>query len=430
MNKFNCVVWACAMLIGGKAVASPAPLAPVGWTREAVGSSTLYRPADSKAGGQFTLFAPEPGTGAAQAWFIERTNRASKGIEYTKQGPAKRLPGSEAFSRYSNATRSDDRRSVVVVGFGCESGSKLRHYGEWVSLLGDPALRQHLTQAAGVMGAVCAAEAPVPSDAASGARIVSASAPLIKPARVAPLPYPYQTAPNAGLKKEDIEAVVLTWEQVWNNTVPSLREDTYLLLKDGTVRQGVPPVALADFDVQASRRGEPNRWGHWKRSGRHYQLAWAQSPSRFESLINELVREPARPGETLHGYWSSTTAARAGLAFSSSERGIRFTSDGHFETTSSGAVRGAIAGAAPDPGVHSSSTWNDSGSSTSIGNAQITLGTAQRQVNPKADRMGRYELDGYNLVLNYANGQVRRLPFFAQSDRKIIWFEGRELRMH
>jgi hypothetical protein len=40
-----------------------------------------------------------------------------------------------------------------------------------------------------------------------------------------------------------------------------------------------------------------------------------------------------------------------------------------------------------------------------------------------AERTGRYEIDGYTLLLTFDNGRVERLPFFVEyGGKKDIWF--------
>ena len=55
-----------------------------------------------------------------------------------------------------------------------------------------------------------------------------------------------------------------------------MNEKTYLLLKDGHVRFGLPPVGPDQFDAAAEQNGDPGAWGSWKKQGGNYAFKFGK----------------------------------------------------------------------------------------------------------------------------------------------------------
>lgn len=61
---------------------------------------------------------------------------------------------------------------------------------------------------------------------------------------------------------------------------------------------------------------------------------------------------------------------------------------------------------------------------TSATGGNFGVGTGKKD-GPDAHRKGTYSVEGYTLVLRYANGKVARLPFFMKQNKyRDMWFEG------
>ena len=113
----------------------------------------------------------------------------------------------------------------------------------------------------------------------------------------------------------------------------------YLLLKDGTYYEGIPPVALEEWDIAASRAATPKEWGRWQRKANGRIVMRPGDASRKEYTLNGLQATPAKPGERLDGVYSTlyVNTSRAGSRTSSSTGfvGLHFFSDGRFQNKTS-----------------------------------------------------------------------------------------------
>ena len=70
--------------------------------------------------------------------------------------------------------------------------------------------------------------------------------------------------------------------------------------------------------------------------------------------------------------------------------------------------------------------WDDEGSITAL-SGPVVGGIKRRNKNPMADRMGKYEIDGYRLTLTFDNGTIEHHATFTGESGESgssIWFEG------
>jgi len=237
--------------------------------------------------------------------------------------------------------------------------------------------------------------------------------------------YKWVTSPGQGLRADEIETILYVWEQVYEIGGLQLHESAWLLLKDGTVRDGLP-VVPQDMDVAVSKRREPEKWGRWKRDGIGYSVAWHSKPDEYRKVSQGIPMQRGRDGTTLEGTFSgSSSYAIPGGGSSWSKYGVKFSADGRFERFKSG---GAMAGG-PGSGFDTmvSSNYDDKGV-VSSSSAPGFAGGSERKTPDQGDRGGTYKVEGYALVLNYDNGTVVRLPFFTDAKLSEVWFEGSLLR--
>lgn len=231
--------------------------------------------------------------------------------------------------------------------------------------------------------------------------------------------YKFVTAPGQGVRLSQIEAIYYVWEQVTRYDGMHFDEAIFLLLKDGTVHDGLP-VAPSDLDVALSKRMEPTMWGRWRRKGSDYTFSWNGGSHPYAGNGKSL--RPARKGERLAGEWGSTSGSHIeGIRTSVSNWGIKLGRDGRFETSRSGSSYTGEGGTEPMV----STMYDDEGSVTSATTPTFS-GTGTRKSGNRGDRTGTYELDGYTLTLRYDNGRVVRQAFALDAGAKgtSIWFEG------
>ncbi len=231
--------------------------------------------------------------------------------------------------------------------------------------------------------------------------------------------YKFVTAPGKGVRLSQIEAIYYAWDQVVRYDGMHFDEAIFLLLKDGTVHDGLP-VAPSDLDVALSKRMEPRTWGRWRRKGSGYAFSW--NGGGHPDARNGRSLRPAPKGKRLAGEWGSTSGSHVeGIRTSIRNWGIKLGRDGRFETSRSGSSYTGEGGTEPMV----SSVYDDEGSATSATTPTFS-GTGTRKRANRGDRTGTYELDGYTLTLRYDNGRVVRQAFAMDADAKgtSIWFEG------
>ncbi len=171
----------------------------------------------------------------------------------------------------------------------------------------------------------------------------------------------------------------------------NITDDTYLLLRDGTVYRGLTP-APDQFDARASRQKEPENWGLWKMEGGKPQMSFEGKP--YEPLPGKKAIPGTAQTRLLGRYHTLSTE--------SVDTRVIFTQAGRFK-------RSAPVAGEPDA------------------SAPYTLVKAQKTV-PGGDLAGTYSVSGYALTLRYDNGKVERMRFFFEDEKhNTLWFEGRWL---
>jgi hypothetical protein len=236
--------------------------------------------------------------------------------------------------------------------------------------------------------------------------------------------FKWVTAPGRGVAPGQIVSVLHKLEQEYTIGGLQLRETTYLLLSDGSAYEDLrcPPDQL---DVLMSRKREPLNWGRWRRAGSKFELQFPTedaTPGAWATPALTSVVRPGAKGERLQGrYQSGSSYQIPGGAGSVQFRGVSFTRDGRFETDFY-SITGGSTGYGADT-ITATAVADDEGSVSSVSGPNFGGGSTTKSNRAKADRTGRYEIDGYALLLTFDNGRVERLPFFFADDAKQeIWF--------
>ena len=230
--------------------------------------------------------------------------------------------------------------------------------------------------------------------------------------------YKYVTAPGAGVRAADIEAVFYEWEQVYEIGGLQMKERLHLLLKDGTVHYGVP-VPPEDLDVALSRRMEPEAWGRWRKAGTGYAFAWPRAGGAFRAAQGN-VALPGRTGSSLAGRFEANSSFEIpGGAGAWNKVTFTFAPDGRFTRERQGGA-GMSAGYG-DTRVVTGMVYDDS---TSVGavSSSVAGGGSTRRRADTGDRRGSYQINGYTLTLRYENGTQQRVPFVIDPpDLRGVW---------
>ena len=241
------------------------------------------------------------------------------------------------------------------------------------------------------------------------------------------------TAPaGRGLRPADIHGVLHHGYGATGASGYEYREEVRLLLKDGWVyyRNEVAPL---DLDVAASRRLEPQQWGHW-RSGAggievQQQDDYGRPAEAWHRQEGRLL--PTWPAETrLSGSYNAASfngSVYLGGTYSSTS--YVFRPDGRYERIGfSRSSSAAMAAQGPQEfSASASSVSSGSGTQSSAGGGQpgVYVGT-RSGTDDGARNRGTYRLDGTMIELRNDAGEVTRaLCVPTGADRRSIYMFGR-----
>lgn len=375
---------------------------PTGWASALRGDITVYRPADQDV--ELRLHAAEPGA-SIESWFATRSRRAPSDVGALSMGEPNRARPDVRMSA-GVGTRSGQK--IVVVAMGCQRRDGRMQYAELL-LNPDPALVTSMAEpAANIVAEAC-------RNPANTARLAQ---PVAAPQVAASTPRSMN-----GLTGASIQEVLYSWDQVFTVGGLQYQEWTYLLLKDGRARRGVPKEPPAAFDAAADERTNPRLWGRWQLVGKDYQV---QFEGKWTTPPGQLRRKPGRQGERLEGSFErSASFAFVGGAGAWSNDGLRLSRDGRFRRWSISGAGGTMGFG--DEQIATGRITTDKGSASSAGGPNFGGGSSRETGVTDADLMGTYEIDGWSMTLRYDSGKVQSGFFFADDRRRHLWFEGAEL---
>ncbi|RQP23828.1 hypothetical protein DZC73_17065 [Albitalea terrae] len=392
---------------------------PAGWTAAASSSNAqVYRSSRGTLSAEFRVYPAQQSDGTLSDWFETRRTQPMAGVPTSSFEPTNQSQSNIVFA-YGAGVDAQGRR-VIVVRTGCARSQGGFVLAETVMSMDLDYFRQTFQEAGSILEQACFA---------NGTAAATKAAPATKPAAEPPAerPYAYVKAQGTGLKPKDIETILWRWRNEQSGMTMQVRTYYYLLLKDGTYRHGLPPVALEDFDAAAAKQGEPQEWGRWTRSGANYALR-RNGDKDVDSLPADSARLPARKDEKLDGTWQIETAYSSLWSVSRSRRAISFDRDGRFSRNSGGSIVGSMGSGAGGNAVGGSVVHDDDSSSSSMGSAVAVAGSSRKRASTLPDRSGTYRLDGYTLELRYDSGRVERLAFCTTDNRDTLYFNGEELR--
>ncbi len=242
--------------------------------------------------------------------------------------------------------------------------------------------------------------------------------------------YKHTTEPGKGIRADEIETIMYSWEQKFRNGAVQVDFEGFLLMKDGRVLDGLP-VAPDTIDLTASRSRAPDSWGWWKKAkndpkGR-YEFSWPARPREYRIPNgHQIIGVPFKPGTKLNGdYGTASTSVQIASGYSSVRWwGIKFDTNGRFLKYRRGSTQ---SGGVPGMETLVSTAWNDERSASAFSGPIVAGGTKRKLNNPAYNRMGKYEFDGYRLTLKFDSGRVEHHATFTDKNQSSVWFEGRSL---
>jgi len=282
--------------------------------------------------------------------------------------------------------------------------------GKWVIYARDGRWQRKLTW-------VSESERQNPSEAAAAKEIAIAEAKR----------YKYVVEPGQGIDEDEIEAVMYAWETNYRSGAIQLDQESFLLMKDGRVLDGLP-TAPDSIDVAASRSREPDRWGWWKKEddGR-YTFAWPVRPREYRHPKGrQVIGRPFEKGTRLTGdFGTAATHTMIASGFSSVRFwGIKLSENGRFLKYRNGSTQ---SGGVPGMPALSTVAWDDKGAVASTLSKTVTTMSKSKKPGLGSNRMGTYELDGYRLTLNFDDGRTEHHATLTNTTKSSLWFEGSNL---
>ena len=258
---------------------------------------------------------------------------------------------------------------------------------------------------------------PSPSEVARAKEIAKAEAQR----------YKHVVEPGKGINDDEIEVVLYAWETNYRSGAVQLDNESFLLMKDGRVLDGLP-TAPDSLDLAASRSREPDRWGWWKKEkdGR-YNFAWPVRPRDYRQPGGkQVIGLPFKKGARLDGDFGSTaTQTMIASGYSSVQYwGIKLSRNGRFLKYRNGSTQ--IGGVPGSPAL-TTAMWDDEGAVTATLSESVTAQSKSKNNRLMTDRMGSYELDGYRLTLKFDDGHSEHHGTFTDAGQKVVWFEGSRL---
>ncbi|MFM2423533.1 MAG: hypothetical protein RL291_2063 [Pseudomonadota bacterium] len=403
---------------------------PAGWLRTTGAGAESFAPPDLGAAEVYEVTAYAPQTRAGKAlntWLdgfvadnVPGTTRATVPATLENAGQSSQVQ--IAFTNASGqsvvaifvATSFDAERVRVLRIVATPSDAVMRRYR--------PGTRELIDQLASEeASALKAGKRPVLATPTQEPRASIATAGATDARR-----FRWITLPGKGVPAANIEATLHSTRQAYTAAGYTLIETNYLFLRDGTAYKDLrcPPDQL---DVEASRKQEPRHWGRWRKRGSKYEVQFPRADGTLNDWVAPTMATvgiPGREGERLAGRFATASAYDIpGGAGRVSFQGITFTRDGRFESDFMN-VASASSGSGSDR-VVTGAVATDERSSVSVSGPSLGGGSTTRANSAKADRAGRYEINGYTLILRYDNGSVERLPFYYVFDNKRgIFFRG------
>jgi hypothetical protein len=338
-SPFRCsAMFAVALaFLAIRAHAEPPP-APTGWTAHAAGDVEIYGLEGGGHHAELRLFAIESAPASFDDWFNTRIARPMQGV-LAQRFVATTPPPGPTLRTAMTGGRDGAGARLGLVRVGCQRADRRVVFAELV-LPDDEAVGRAAGKSAfALIKGVCA------EPAAGQVAAATSSAPATAAPRPAPgHDYAYQIAPGSGTKPPQVETILMRWTDDQAGMTMQVHTYFYLLLKDGSFRDGLPPAAPEDIDVAAAKKGEPRLWGSWTRNGGQYHLVWFDKSGR--DMGAGTVQEPAHAGEMLDGVYKGFSAYSTSYSVASSEWAVQFTRDGRFLKSANRSVVGSVGGAA------------------------------------------------------------------------------------
>jgi hypothetical protein len=235
-------------------------------------------------------------------------------------------------------------------------------------------------------------------------------------------------APGQGMQPGDFETILFSWDQ---DSEAKYGETIYLLLKDGTAYKDMrlPPE---DFNLEAAKRLQPDRWRVWRRQGNNYEVrtagqtnwtrlkAWPGIPGKDGERLSRSFSQSSFSGSLEHG----GTYAKTTLSFNPAGRFEQFgelrTGTGHAQaaqgTTAQTTRHSSGRGTSTHTGVSTPGGANGGDPPGTHAPGVTTTGSGHQ--SDGANRRGSYKIKGWTIEFRRDNGEVQRSLFLFRSEKR------------
>jgi hypothetical protein len=205
--------------------------------------------------------------------------------------------------------------------------------------------------------------------------------------------------PGKGIRMRDVEKVVYKLDRRTSFSLGSYsmerREDTYVLLKDGTAYRHHWRFPFIDLDVPLVKRRDSANWYRWRQDGENLLLTTTGGPNegQTKTVSGAVSLSPFPPGVLLDKTFQFLHVSAVGVRL---ERDYAFHRDGTIDLHKSNLFAGQT-GPGADIGASGPGVAYTGGPNASL----IVTG------RPDNQRL-RYRIDGYVLELTADDGAIER----------------------
>lgn len=405
---------------------------PSNWSSRPYEGGTLYEPRDLPAGSAFSLWAPPPsnvgGAGHLQAFHQARRD-GLRGLDVSGMSPnCEDAAVSSQGAITQNCRVSGGGKPPFNIQFFMLPVRNGQAQWYRVVAAGDPQLLERYKDDFRTVLDVAVKAPPAQAATAQAARPAEKPAPRAaskaQDEREA-IERAVRAEPGQGLKPNEYETILYSWQQVYRVTGLQFEQTVYLLMKDGSAYEGLE-LAPEDFNAKASRQLQPRHWVQWRKSGKTYQVRSADGKE-----WRSLQAWPAVPGrrderlsKTYTNHWYQSMGGLGGSAATSS---YAFMADGRFEQHGHSIHGTGVMQANNGFNASTSTTYSRKGTSTSTTvsggaldpmDSPAVAGGSHASRNNGAAHTGRYRIDGWRIEIQRDNGQVDRKLFLFTSEKR------------
>jgi hypothetical protein len=371
---------------------------PLGWTVRQEPGKTIVTPiATGDSAVAITIYAQEELHGASLAMWLQA--RVAQDIQ-SRGTPVTQGNVSHANNAFMVLnTYSDGRGQKYLILYTAIQKPAGKAQLATVRSPADATAQSNLRQAGAIIGNLTRGPESLSAQQSSASSAAASTVPSTQPLEG-----------SRGVDSARIAAIL--HEGRGTSTPMGFRyiESVDLLLTDGTMYDmlKVPPE---DFDVELSRKNEPQYWHHWHKQGESYYRQDART-DQWTKIDGDLVK-PLEQGSTLSRALANRNYNSAGIsAGSSSSARLTLYPDGRYDRSSTVVHSGGNLSQGTSSATSTQDKYGTRSSTSSVGAGRSVVVNSRSQSTDGTGMTGTYRVSGYTLELRSTDGRIQHLLAF------------------